>query len=193
MLHQGFLLVISGPSGAGKSTIAQRVREALGAHLSVSMTTRDPGPGDVEGRDYYFVDRDRFERAIAAEQLLEWAQVYGNYYGTPRAEVEQRLASGESVLLEIDIHGAKQVKQARPDAFAVYILPPSEEALLQRLRSRRREDEAAIQRRFTKAKSEIAQAREGGIYDAFVVNDDLERAVAQTLDAVKAERLRRGG
>lgn len=192
MLQQGFLLIISGPSGAGKSTIAQRVREALGAHLSVSMTTRPPGPGDVEGRDYHFVDRARFERTIADEQLLEWAKVYDNYYGTPRTEVEQQLAEGKAVLLEIDMAGARQVKAARPDAFAVYILPPSEDALLERLRSRRREDEEAIQRRFTKAKDEIAQAQAGNTYDVFITNDDLERAVAETVSVVQAERQRRG-
>ena len=187
----GMLLIISGPSGVGKTTITHAVERELDAVFSVSMTTRPKTAKDVQGVDYRFVSQEEFDRHREAGELLEWAQVFENCYGTPRQPVQESLAAGRIVLLEIDVQGAIQVKRNLPDAYALFILPPSEEALLQRLRNRKREDEAAIQRRFAKAKSEIAKARECGIYDAFIVNDTLEHAVSEAIDHVRRELARR--
>jgi len=186
--HRGRLLVISGPSGVGKSTIAHALETQLGAVFSVSMTTRPATHKDREGVDYFFVDRPTFERAVGDGCLLEWAEVFDNLYGTPRQPVEDQLAAGRDVVLEIDVAGAEQVKRAMPEAIAVFIEPPSEDALLQRLRDRGRDDEATIQRRFREAKREIEQARQSGAYDYFVTNDDLERAIEQTVRHIENHR-----
>ncbi|MFW6060397.1 MAG: guanylate kinase [Phycisphaeraceae bacterium] len=187
----GLLLIISGPSGVGKTTITHRVERELDAVFSISMTTRPKTAKDKEGSDYTFVTEDEFERHRDAGDLLEWAEVFEHYYGTPREPVERSLAEGRIVILEIDVQGAVQVKRNMPDAFAVFILPPGEDALLERLRKRKREDEATIQRRFAKAKQEIARARESGVYDVFIVNDELEHAVAETLRIIRKEVARR--
>ena len=183
----GVLLIISGPSGVGKTTIARAVQSELDAVFSVSMTTRPRTDAETPGVDYHFVDDPEFARQREAGQLLEWAQVFDHCYGTPRQPVLENLAAGRIVLLEIDVQGAIQVKANMPDAFAVFILPPSEQTLLDRLRQRKREDEATIQRRFTKAKDEIARARVSGVYDAFIVNDNLDEAITQTLDTIRRE------
>lgn len=187
----GLLLVISGPSGVGKTTITHRVERELDAVFSISMTTRPPGTEEKAGADYTFVDEAEFKRHRDRGELLEWAEVFGHFYGTPREPVGQSLAQGRIVLLEIDVQGAVQVKRQMPEALAMFILPPSEAVLLERLRGRRREDEATIQRRFAKAKQEIARARESGVYDVFIVNDDLDHAVHETLEAIRAEQARR--
>ena len=171
------LLIISGPSGVGKTTITHRVKEALDATFSISATTRPQTPDDVEGEDYFFVSETEFERMRDAGELLEWANVFDNYYGTPREPVERSLAEGRLVILEIDVLGALQVKRNMPQALAMFVLPPSEAELLQRLRNRQREDEATIQKRFSRAKDEIAHAKASGVYDVFIVNDDLDHAV----------------
>ena len=189
----GLLTIISGPSGVGKTTITHRVKDALGGVFSVSMTTRPPAPGERPGIDYHFVDRETFEHQRDAGRLLEWAEVFDACYGTPREPVERCLDRGGLMILEIDVAGAEQVKARMPEAFALFVLPPSEEALLRRLRDRRREDEAAIERRFAKAREEIRRAEAGDTYDAFVVNDDVERALAETLDHVRAAWRRRAG
>lgn len=186
--RRGMLVVISGPSGVGKTTITKTLVDRLGAVFSVSMTTRTMTAADVEGRDYYFVDRARFRRAIEAGELLEWAQVFENYYGTPRAPVERHLAEGRDVILEIDVNGAEQVKRAMPEALAIFVDPPSEVELLRRLRARAREDEAKIQKRFAEAKREMAQARGGGAYDHFIVNEKLDLAVEQAFQLVQHHR-----
>ncbi|MFP4145852.1 MAG: guanylate kinase [Phycisphaeraceae bacterium] len=184
---RGILLIISGPSGAGKTTITRAVEKEFAAVFSVSMTTRPQAEKDVEGVDYHFVSREAFDAARHENRLLEWAEVFGNFYGTPREPVEGALERGKVVLLEIDVQGAIQVKKNMPEAFAVFILPPSEEELLNRLRRRKREEEAVIQRRFAKARAEIQLARESGIYDAFVINDDLGVAIAETRELIEAE------
>lgn len=176
----GMLLVISGPSGVGKTTICRAVCDRLDVVRSVSVTTRPMAAADVDGVDYRFLTREQFDRLREAGELLEWAEVFGNCYGTPRMPVERAVADGRLVLLEIDVQGAIQVKRRMPDAMAIFILPPTEQTLLQRLRNRAREEEALIQRRFQKARMEIALAHESGVYDHFVVNDDLPAAIDQT-------------
>ncbi len=190
----GMLLIISGPSGVGKTTITRGVERAISDSVfSVSATTRDKTDADVEGVDYRFVSDERFDELIQSDALLEWADVFGRRYGTPRAWVDEQLARGRLVIVEIDVEGAKQVKQRMPEAFGLFVLPPSEDVLLDRLRSRRRESEALIQKRFAEAKREIRVARECGAYDAFVVNDDLDRAIAEALEQVRAARGRQRG
>jgi len=184
----GLLIVISGPSGVGKSTIARALVDRLGATFSVSMTTRPKTPKDREGVDYHFVEEARFREAMERDELLEWATVYGKRYGTPRAPVERSIAAGELVLLEIDVNGAIQVRQKHPGAFMVFILPPSMDALLERLRARGREDESKIQQRYRECEREIERAKASGVYDRFVVNDDLDAAIAEAVEAVRAAR-----
>lgn len=188
----GLLLVISGPSGVGKTTVTRGVERSIpDAVFSVSATTRAPTPADVEGVDYHFVSDDEFERMKAAGEFLECAGIYGKKYGTPRAWVEEQLRRGRLVILEIDVQGAIQVKRQIPDAFCLFILPPDEGTLLQRLRARRREDEETIQRRFSEAQHEIVQAHTCGVYDHFLVNKDLPETIARATDLVRAERERR--
>lgn len=188
----GMLLIISGPSGVGKTTITRGVERSIpDAVFSVSWTTRDRTDVDVEGVDYHFVGDEEFERMRAAGGFLETAGVYGKKYGTPREWVETQLSRGRLVILEIDVQGAIAVKGRIPDALAVFIEPPGEEALLARLRSRNREGEALIQTRFARAKHEIEHARACGVYDVFLVNSDLRVAIEQAVDLVKGARARR--
>lgn len=184
----GLLIVISGPSGVGKTTITHRLVEQLDAVFSVSMTTRTMTDADTEGVDYFFVDEDAFKQAIARDELLEWAEVFGKYYGTPRAFVDQQVNAGRDVVLEIDVNGAIAVKGRRPSALMIFVLPPSEAELLRRLRARAREGEEAIQRRFAEAKREIAKAQQSGAYDRFIVNERLEDAVAEAVQIVRDVR-----
>lgn len=185
----GVLLVISGPSGVGKTTITHEVERRLGGIFSVSVTTRPKTSADVEGRDYHFISDDRFNQLIAAGDLLEWAEVFGKHkYGTPRKPVEETLAAGGLMILEIDVQGGLQIKAKLPNAFMIFVLPPSDEELLRRLRNRRREDEPAIQQRFAAAKREIETAQRSGAYDAFIVNDDLASAVDQACELVQRRR-----
>lgn len=197
-LSTPLLLILSGPSGAGKTTIARAVHVAFpGSLLSVSLTTRPPGPNDRDGVDYIFVDEEEFQRRAAPRpgaplgEFLEHAGVYGRRYGTLRGPVVEALAQGRLVILEIDVQGATQVKQAVPEAFAIFIEPPDEEDLLRRLRARRRDSEEAIQRRFAAARREMLAARECGVYGRFIVNDDLQRAIDEAVEAVRVERARR--
>ena len=188
----GLLLIISGPSGVGKTTITHEVERMLGGQFSVSMTTRKQTTGDKAGTDYHFVTMDEFTAARDGGELLEWAEVYeGLCYGTPRKPVEDALAAGKLIILEIDVDGAIQIKEKMPDAFAVFVLPPNEQTLLERLRSRKREDESAIQKRFAKAKREIIKAWECGAYDEFIVNRDLDKAVTEAVGLVRSEQARR--
>ncbi len=188
----GMLLIISGPSGVGKTTITRGVERSIpDAVFSVSWTTRDRTDVDVEGVDYHFVSDAEFERMKAGDGFLETAGVYGKKYGTPREWVETQLSRGRLVILEIDVQGAVSVKARVPEAFAVFIEPPGEAALLARLRSRNREGEALIQKRFERARHEIEHARTCGVYDVFLVNSDVAVAIEQAVALVKAERGRR--
>lgn len=188
----GMLLIISGPSGVGKTTITRAVERALpGAVFSVSATTRAKTEADVPGVDYHFVDEGTFQRMIDGDEFLEYAGVYGKRYGTPKAWVVEQLRRGRLVILEIDVQGATIVKGKVPEAFAIFVLPPSEEELLRRLHERKREDEEKIQRRFAAAKQEIATARGGKVYDRFIVNNKLEAAIAEAVSVVTAELNRR--
>ena len=188
----GMLLIISGPSGVGKTTITRGVERTIpDAVFSVSATTRPSTGVDVEGVDYHFVTDAQFLEMKARGEFLETAEIYGKRYGTPREWVEEQFRRGRLVILEIDVEGAKQVKSKIPDAFGLFVMPPSEEVLLGRLRSRKREDESAIQRRFSEAKREIECARTCGVYNEFLVNENLDEAIARAVEMVKAERARR--
>jgi guanylate kinase len=191
-MKHGLLLIVSGPSGVGKTTITRAIRERIeGAAFSVSATTRPKTSADREGVDYHFVDPAEFDRMIEAGELLEWAVVFGNKYGTPLKPIEEHLGAGRVVILDIDVKGAIQVKAAMPEAYGIFILPPDEGTLLERLRTRKRDSEETIQRRFREAKREIAEAKACGAYDVFVVNDDLERAIGEILDVVRREQASR--
>ena len=176
-LSAGRLIVLTGPSGVGKGTI---VRSLLQRHpelyLSVSVTTRSPRPSEIDRQHYYFVSRDRFEQMVTQGELLEWAEFAGNYYGTPRLPVEQQISQGKWVLLEIELKGARQIRQTFPHALRIFILPPSLAELEQRLRTRGQDSEAAIARRLQQAQAEIDAAAE---FDVQVVNDDVETALSQ--------------
>jgi guanylate kinase len=171
----GRLLLITGPSGVGKGTLVTRLRESHpDLWLSVSATTRAPRAGEEEGRHYFFLDRAAFERQVATGGFLEWAEFAGNLYGTPRAAVQERLEAGRTVLLEIELEGARQVRRSFPAGFQVLLRPPSFEELERRIRGRGTDSEEAIARRLARAREELAAEAE---FDAVVVNDDLERAL----------------
>jgi len=173
--QSGQLIVLTGPSGVGKGTLVKQLRVRYPQlHLSISATTRSPRTGEVEGQDYYFLDRASFEEKIAAGEFVEWAEFAGNYYGTPQASIQTQLDQGLTVLLEIELEGARQVRSLFPQARSIFILPPSFATLEERLRSRGRDPEAAIVRRLARAKEEISAAAE---FDVQIVNDDLETAL----------------
>ncbi len=179
-MEKGRLIVISGPSGTGKGSIVRELMEKRDdLELSVSMTTRPKREGEEDGVHYYFVDKDDFEKAIAQDGLLEWANVYGNYYGTPRQAVEDRLAKGKNVILEIDTQGGRNIKSKEEEALMVFILPPSLAELERRIRGRATDSEEVIKARLAKAKEEI---REAVHYEHVVVNDILEEAVELVSD-----------
>lgn len=185
----GLVVIISGPSGVGKTTITRGVERGTPSSVfSVSATTRAKTDADVEGVDYRFVTDVEFDELIARDELLEWADVFGKRYGTPRDWVNEQLKRGRVVILEIDVDGARQVKERMPEALGVFILPPSEEELLRRLRDRKREGEDLIQKRFGEAKREIAAAQAGDTYDAFITNEVLDDAIDEALQLVREAR-----
>lgn len=177
------LFVISGPSGAGKGTLVSCIREqhpALG--LTVSATTREPRPGEVDGESYYFLSDDEFARRVDADEFVEWAEVHGHRYGTLVSEVTSNLDAGRSLILEIDVQGAFQVKKRFPDAILIFIMPPSLEVLAKRLSARGTETEESLSLRLANAKAEIELAPR---YDDVVVNDDLDDATAELLQVIQ--------
>lgn len=185
----GVLIVVSGPSGVGKTTLCRRVMdEVRSLRFSVSCTTRPPRAGETHGVDYYFVSPEEFQRRLEAREFLEHARVYDRHYGTLRCEVDERLCRGESVLLDIDVQGAGQVRSSGMDAVYLFVLPPSVEHLERRLRERATDDDATVRRRMDKALSEMRHAWR---YDYVVVNDDLRRADAEFNAVVRAEVLKR--
>jgi guanylate kinase len=190
-VSKGLLICVSGPSGVGKSTVCRRLAEVLPAEFAVSATTRQQKAQDAQGKKYLFVEEGEFREMLEAGAFLEYAKVFGHWYGTLRKPVEDALKEGRIVLLEIDVQGAIQVHKLFPGALGVFILPPSEQDLLKRLRDRGRDDEATIQRRFTEAQQEIATAKSCGVYDVMVVNE--ENAVEKTMAAIQkvAEDFRR--
>ncbi len=180
--------MVSGPSAVGKSTVCQRLRQRLGARLSVSATTRDRSPSEIDGQDYYFLTRQEFQRRIEAGEFLEHAEYLGQLYGTPAEPVRQALAAGSDVLLEIEVQGGIQVARQMPQAVLVYLLPPQRQALTDRITGRARDDRQEIRRRLANAQQEIQLARESGKYQHFVVNDVLDETVEQIVDIVEAHR-----
>ena len=188
--RRGFLLVLSSPSGAGKTTITRRlVASDPALSLSVSVTTRPPRHGEVEGRDYYFIDQPRFDEMIQQSELLEHATVFGNCYGTPRAPIEEALAAGRDVVGDVDWQGTQQLaKSVPPDLVSVFILPPSIAALASRLSARAQDSAAVVAARMAKSAEEMSHWPE---YDYVIVNRDIEESVAQIRAIVTAERLRR--
>ncbi len=177
MGKRGILLVISGFSGAGKGTVVNRLREKYDEYaLSISMTSRPPRPGDVEGVTYFFVSREKFEKTIAENGLLEYAEYCGNYYGTPKDFVEQQLDAGKNVILEIEIQGATNIKKAFPESLLIFLTPPSAQELESRLKNRGTETEDAIMKRLKRASEESVGMDK---YDFIIVNDDLEKCVEE--------------
>ena len=188
--RRGLLLVLSSPSGAGKTTITRRlVEEDPALTLSVSVTTRPQRPGEVDGRDYWFIDQSRFDRMVAQEELLEHARVFGNCYGTPRQPIDAALAAGHDVVGDLDWQGTQQLAgKVRPDLVAVFVLPPNAAALEQRLRARGQDSASVVAARMAKSTEEMSHWPE---YDYVIVNDAVEDSVALARAIVAAERLRR--
>lgn len=177
MEGKGRLVVLAGPSAVGKSTVVQRLRkEVEDLYFSVSMTTRDPRPGEVDGKDYFFVSRDDFQNRIDAGEMLEWADIHGGLQrsGTPAAPVREALDAGRPVLVEVDLAGARNIKEIMPEAVTVFLAPPSWEVLVQRLTGRATETEDVIARRLQTARAELAAQDE---FDDVIVNNDLDEAV----------------
>lgn len=172
----GKLLVVSGPSGTGKSLITQRLAQDENFDLSISMTTRAPRTGEVDGVSYFFVSQEEYDRTVAENGFLEHASIYGNCYGTPKAPVLEKLAEGHNVILEIEMQGAMQAKASYPDAMLVFVLPPSMAELRRRLRGRGTETEAQLNIRLAKSLSEIRLLTD---YDYYIVNDDLDAAIQE--------------
>src|SRR5215469_1354452 len=188
--RRGLMFVLSSPSGAGKTTLSRLLLERMpGLNMSVSATTRPKRPGEVDGRDYLFVDGARFEDMVRRNELLEWAVVFENRYGTPRAPVEAALASGQDVLFDIDWQGTQQLREkARADVVSVFILPPSAADLEKRLHSRAQDTQAVIRSRRSRASHEMSHWAE---YDYIVINRDVDEAFAEVQSSLKAERLKR--
>ncbi|HXW45654.1 MAG TPA: guanylate kinase [Streptosporangiaceae bacterium] len=180
------LTVLSGPSGVGKGTVAATLRQRCPwIWQSVSVTTRPPRPGEVDGREYFFATDDQFRQMVADGELLEWAENYGNRYGTRRAPVQQRLDEGEPVLLEIDVKGARQVRAAVPEALLVFLAPPSWDELVRRLTGRGTESPEVIERRLAAARDELAAERE---FDITLVNTSVEDVVGQLVGLMLAQQ-----
>ena len=180
----GKIVVISGPSGAGKSTICREVVKHLSnAYLSVSITTRPKAKGEVDGRDYWFVSRKQFQERIKEGLLLEYAEVFGNLYGTPKDKVDEAIENGRVAILEIDVQGGKAVKKIYPDAVMIFIMPPTKKELAKRINGRGRDEVEAAEKRLNAADSEIAVGRK--YYQHTIVNDDLQKAINDVVSIIR--------
>ncbi len=188
--HKGILLVLVGPSGVGKSTIARKLAEQLNLCYVVSATTRPRKPGDENGKTYEHISREEFLRRLDNDEFLEYASVYDDYYATPKAHTLKCLAEGRDVLLEIDVQGALQVRYHYPDALLIFLLPPSEQTLLQRLKDRGRDKPEEIFRRFRSARREIHMAKGSRAFDHMVVNDDLDRALREIVELIRSKKVK---
>ena len=188
--RRGLMFVLSSPSGAGKTTLSRMLIERMpGLKMSVSATTRAMRPGEVNGKDYSFVDKATFEAMVKADELLEWATVFDNRYGTPRGPVEAALSAGQDVLFDIDWQGTQQLREkARADVVSVFILPPSAVDLEKRLHSRAQDSDEVIRNRMSRASHEMSHWAE---YDYIVINHDVDEAFAEVQSILKAERLKR--
>ena len=184
-MRKGLLVVVSGPSGAGKGTICQALLERTSLAYSVSATTRKPRAGEVDGVNYHFLSVEAFEEMIKKDGLLEWAKVYDNYYGTPLKKVEEKLAAGEDILLEIDTQGAMKVREKFPEGVYIFILPPSLAELERRIRGRDTETEEILKKRLDAAIDEIEEGRR---YKYVVTNDEVDGAVESVCAILAAER-----
>jgi len=182
--QQGKVVVISGPSGVGKGTICkQLVRRLDNVCLSISATTRPKAKTEVDGKDYYFLPREQFENRIKEGWFLEYAEVFGNFYGTPKDKVDEATAAGKTVILEIDVQGGGQVKAKCPDAVMIFIMPPTTKALVERITGRGRDAADVVQKRLAKADAEIKAA--GNLYEYKIVNDDLEQAINEVMEIIR--------
>ena len=187
-MNKGKLFVISGPSGSGKSTVIGRLLKELDkAYFSISATTREPRKGERDGVDYHFMKKEEFEKLIEADQLLEYAQFVGNYYGTPAAPVDEKLNAGYDVILDIETQGAEQILSKRPDAVSIFVFPPSFEILEQRLRSRGTDSEEKILGRLAQARVECKKAE---MYTYLIINDQIETACDEVMAIITAEKCR---
>lgn len=184
-MNKGLLVVISGPSGAGKGTIYGKVIEQTGMKRSVSVTTRKPRPGEVEGVNYYFRTEEQYQQMIASGEFLETAAVYNNFYGTPKAPVFSNLESGYDVLFEVDVHGAKSIKSKYPEAVTIFIMTPDFDTLEARLKSRGTESASALKMRLDSARNELAKYE---MFDYIVFNDTVEQATAEVISIIEAEK-----
>ena len=187
---RGLLLMVVAPSGVGKTSLTRRlVADHNDLHLSISATTRDPRPGEHDGRDYHFVTRDKFQVMIQDDAFLEWAEVYGNHYGSPRGPVVEALERGESVLFDIDFQGAMKVHAQLPDdSVLIYVLPPSLAEMSRRLHARSQDSEEVIARRLSRAKDEVADWER---FDYVILNDDFDKAYSDLAHIYHAERQKR--
>lgn len=183
---QGKLIVLTGPSGVGKGTLMQKLLQRHPElYYSVSATTRSPRPGEVDGKNYYFITRKKFEQLVAQGEFLEWAEFAGNYYGTPRAAVLDHIQSGKLVILEIELEGARQIRASYPNALRIFILPPAFSELERRIRGRGQDSEEAIARRLNRAQEEIRAADE---FNLQIVNDNFETALNEIETVVFGNR-----
>lgn len=185
-MSKGLLIVTSGPSGVGKGTINQKLMERMsGISYSISVTTRPPRNGETDGKEYFFVDKGTFIQMMNDDELLEYAEVFGNFYGTPKKYVMEQLEAGNDVLLEIDVQGAMQIKEKLPEAITVFFSPPSMNELENRLRNRATDDPDVIIRRLMDAAGELSQQNK---YDYVLINDDLETCVDNYAEIIRKEK-----
>lgn len=183
ILRPGALIVVSAPSGSGKTTIAHEIiRHNPSLRFSVSATTRPKREGETNGKDYFFLSKEEFQRRVRAGDFVEWEEIYGEMYGTPRSEIEKARRAGQGIVFDIDVNGALSIKKEYPEAVLIFIRPPSEEILVQRLRDRHTEDEATLARRLKRVPMEMEQ---GKAFDVEVVNDNLPKAVERVQSIVE--------